>query len=80
MKPFTVFIESFPTSSFCKKGEKILVPKIAVSSGQKNFDSPIDFCQQLFKNVSKGFHIFISRCFSCSKPSVYKCICIFFSN
>lgn len=76
-KLFRVFIESFATSSFCTKGEKIIVPKIPVSFGQKKFDSPVDFCQKLFKNISKGFHILISRCFSCSETSVYKCIYIF---
>lgn len=79
-KPFRVFIENFPTSSFCKKGEKILVLKISVSFGQKNFDSPTDFCQELLKNMSKGFYISISRCFSYSETGVYKFICIFFST
>lgn len=79
-KYFGAFIESFPTSSLCKKGVKILVPKISASFVQKNSHSLIDFCQELFENIPKGFHVSVSRCFSCSECSVYEYIYSFFSS
>lgn len=75
-KPLRIFIEIFPTSCFCKKVQKILVSEISLSVGQKNFDSPKYFCQELFKNIDLGFHISVSRWFSCSEPSVW----MFFNN
>lgn len=79
-KPFRVIIERFTASSFCKKGENLLVPKVSVSFGQKIFDFPTDFCHELFKNLSKDFHTSISMCFSGSETSWCKCTYIFFSN